>query len=150
VTHPATTWGHRISHQTESAEIDLQLIARCAVIHPDRRAPPAPADIAHLQRIAMQRPLRHHHTTTRQQLVRLAHRQLIVPQPALDELMMGDQQPPRATAPIDAMRAHRLHHRSDELIGELPLALLAAQTQLDRSSHVAADRLAVHPRQPLR
>src|SRR5581483_7537345 len=42
-----------------------------------------------------------------------------------------------------------LHHHRQEHIGELVLAARPVQTGLHRRRHVAADGLAVHPRQPL-
>ena len=149
MTHPAAA-GRPVGHQPEPAEVDLALVARLAVVHPHRRAPPAPPDVAHLQRVTVQRALRHHDPASAEELMGLAHRELVLLQPALDELMVGDQQPPRVTPAIRAVRAHNLHHRADEPVGELLLTAVADQTPLNRGGHVAADRLAVQPRQPLR
>lgn len=47
------------------------------------------------------------------------------------------------------MRADRLNHLADEQIIELLPAALATKAELLGGSDVAADYLAVHPRQPI-
>jgi len=63
--------------------------------------------------------------------------------------MVACQQPPRIAMTIAGVRADRLHDRPRELIGQLHLAAIGPQAVRDRSLDIAADGLAVHPRQQL-
>ncbi|MGH9260921.1 MAG: hypothetical protein ACRD08_13660, partial [Acidimicrobiales bacterium] len=63
----------RVGHQTEAPEVDLALITRLAVVHAHGCASPAATDVAHLQRVTVQRPLGHHQPSATEELVRLAH-----------------------------------------------------------------------------
>jgi hypothetical protein len=49
---------------------------------------------------------------------------------------------------IAAVRAHRLDHQTDELVGQLLVATVTDQAEPDRGIHVAANGLAVEPDQP--
>lgn len=62
---------------------------------------------------------------------------------------MLPEQPPRLAVTVDPMRPDPFHHLGDEQVGQLLLAALAVQSQLDRRLHITADRLAIHPHQPL-
>jgi hypothetical protein len=149
VAHPAPA-DHRLGQQAHAAKVHLALVARLAVGDPDGGSSPAPANLAHLQRVAVQGPLRHHDPPTVQQVMNFAHRQLVLVQPVDDEAVVGDQQPPRPTVTVNAVGTHRLHHRTDELVSQLLLAASADQTPLDGRCHIATHGLAVESRQPLR
>jgi hypothetical protein len=99
-----------IGKPAEAAEVDLELVAALAVGDPDRGAPPAPADIQLLKRVAVQRPLRHDKTPASEHLAGLADRQPVGLQPRLDPLVLGHEQPPRLAVTIGPVRADRLHH----------------------------------------
>lgn len=96
----------------------------------------------------MQGPFWHHHALAGQQLVHLHRGQALI-EPRLDLLVMGHQQPPRLPTAVRPMRPDGLHHRPQELIGQLAVAAIADQAQPLRRRHVAADRLAIDPGQPL-
>ena len=139
-----------VAQPAHLAEVDLQLITRLAVRDPQRDTAAAPAHVTDLLGVAVQGPLRDHHTLPGEQLTDLDHGQPVGAQPPLDAVVMSDQQPPRRTVAVAAVRPDRLHHRADEPVAELLFAAVTNQTQPLGGGHVAADRLAVHPRQPLR
>ena len=95
----------------------------------------------------MQRPLRHHHALPLQQLVHLDDRQPVLVEPLLELVSLAIEQPAGLAPPVGAMRPHLLHDLPEQQVGQLVLAAGPVQAQLDRSIDVAADRLAVHPRQ---
>lgn len=139
----------RVRDPAHLPEINLQLVARLPVVHPHRDAPPAPAHITHLIGVTMQSPLRDDDPLTGQQLTHLHHRQPVGLEPRLDPVVTRHQQPPRLAVTVTAMRPHRLHHRTHELIAQLALAAVTTNTEPFRRGHITTDRLAVHPRQPL-
>jgi hypothetical protein len=138
---------HRIGDQAHATEVDLQLVARLAVRHPHRRCP-ATAAATHLEHIALHRPARDHHTPAAQQIMDL-HCGEIRLHPLGDLIVVGGQQPPRLTAAVDPMGTHRLDHHADQHVGQLLLATVPNQPGRLTGGHVAADRLAVQPHQPL-
>ena len=144
--HPAPP-AVRVDEEPHPTEVDLQLVARLTVGDPHRR-PPTPAAAAHLQHVALHRAQRHPHALPLEQLVDL-HPGQIVLDPAGDLLVLSGQQPPRLAVTVAAVRTDRLHHHPDEHVGQLTLAAVTDQTELLGGGDVAADRLAVHLRQPL-
>jgi hypothetical protein len=80
--------------------------------------------------------------------VDLHSRQLIVG-PHHYLLVVGGQQPPPLPVAVAAMRADRLHHHREEHVAGLFVPAVADHTRHLGRCHVAADRLAVHLRQPL-
>ena len=146
--HDAVTPARRIEDQAHATEVDLQLVARLAIVDPHRR-PPTPRAAQDLGHVALHRPARDLDPAARQQLADL-HRGEIVLDPRCDLVVMRLTQPPRLTVAVEAMRAHRLDHQTDEPVGQLHVAAIADQTQPDRGIHVTADRLAVEADQPLR
>jgi len=48
---------------------------------------------------------------------------------------------------LRAIRTHRRHYRTDQLIGELLDATVTIQPGCHRRVHIPADRLAIHPSQ---
>jgi hypothetical protein len=68
------------------AEVDLELVARLTIRDAHRAATPAPADVADLQRVAVQGPLRDHHASAGEELTRLADRQTVLLEPRHDPI----------------------------------------------------------------
>jgi hypothetical protein len=146
--HDAVTPGRRVEDQAHATEVDLQLVTRLAVVDPHRRTP-ATCPAAHLGHVALHRAARDLDPAASQQLVDL-HCGEIVFDPRCDRIVVGLTQPPRLTVAVEAVRAHRLDHQTDEPVGELLVAALADQTETDSGIHVAADGLAVEADQPFR
>ncbi len=146
MTHP-TSARLDVEHQPHPTEIDLQLVARIAVRHPDRDRP-TPGMPAHLRRIALHRPLRDRHPPPGQQPMHLHRRQPLI-QPRLHLHMISGQGPPRLTVTVNAMRTDRLEDRPQEPVIQLPLTTLTGQTQPDRGVDITPHGLAVDTPKPL-
>jgi hypothetical protein len=140
--------GLRIRDPAQLAEVDLQLIPRRTVVDPHRRPSDRSANPELFEGVAMQRPRRHHHTSPLEQLMGLHHRQALVLQPLLELVPVRIEQPAGLAPAVGPMRPHPLNHLTDQHIGQLVLVAGPVQAELLGGLHVAADRLAVHPRQP--
>jgi hypothetical protein len=143
VDHPAGL-GDRVEEEAHPAEVDLQLLARLAVVDPHRRLVPAVAQLLGAEPV--QRALRHHHPAAGQQLTDLHHRQPVL-EPPSNPGPLGLAALPRLTTPTRTRGPHRLHHRADQLVGQRLLAGLPGQPCGLGRLHVAADGLAVRRRQ---
>jgi len=119
VRHPAAL-GLRIIQQAHPPEISLAFGSWLAVGHPHRRRPAVPAMPEHLQRVPMQRPLRHHHALPGQQLPGLNHGHALIEQ-TLQPGLMRSQQRPAIPVPVSATRPDPLSHPAEQLIAELSL-----------------------------
>ncbi len=141
--------GLRIGDAAELAEVDLQLITRRPVVHPDRRVPDRAADAEFLERVAVQRPLGHDHALALQQLVDLDDRKpvLVLAKPLLELVSVRIKQPARFASAVGAMGPHALDDLAQQHVGHLLLAAGPIHTELDRSVDVTTDRLTVHPHQ---
>jgi len=146
--HPAPA-GVPVDDEAHLPEVDLQLTAGLTISHPDRHTPGRAAHTEDLQRVAVQRALRHDHPLADQQLTGLHHSQLLLDQPRLELVVVGHQSRPRRAVTGRAVRAHPLTHHTDQHVGELLLAGLTDKPRLHAGRHIAPDRLAVHHRQPL-
>ena len=131
--HDPVAAGRRVEHQAHAAEVDLQLVARLAVGDAHRRAPPAPADDrtppARSGATCAPAPPPRGGPAARAILRTVS---LSFFSHSSTSSMVGDQQPPRLTPTVAAVRTDRLDHRPDEHVGQLLLAAVADQTQLDR------------------
>jgi hypothetical protein len=125
-------------------EIDLQLLARLAVIHPDRDARPAAGEPAPLDREPVQRPVRDTGALTGQQLADPGDRQPGL-HPLADLLLQRHQQLPRIPVPVRPRRADRAQHRTHKLLAQLPLTAITDQPRRNRSPDIPPRRLHVHP-----
>jgi hypothetical protein len=132
----------RLRETAHAAEVDLHLPAGVAVGHPHRRLLAAVPQL--LDAEAVQRPLRNHHAAAGQQIDDLDHRHVRL-QPRLDALRLGVAAFPRRTAPAGPGRADRLHHRAQQLVGQLLLAAVTHHTGSLGRLHVPADRLTLAP-----
>lgn len=143
--HPTLPRRH-IDQQTHLPVIDLNLDARVTVRHPHRRPPSRAAHAKNLQGVTVQRPFRHDDTPPGEELPGLHRPQPVIDQPALQQVVVGHAHRPRRTVAVTTMRPHRLDHRAQQNVVQLPLAALPDNPSSDRRLHVATDRLAVHPR----
>jgi hypothetical protein len=91
----------------------------------------------------VQRPLRHDHPVAGQQILDLDDGQSVL-DPRTDPIMVGAQCFPRLTMPLGAVRAHRGHHRTDQLISELLDTAVAVQPRRHCGVDIAPRGLAVH------
>ena len=145
VHHPAAP-SLQVVKQAHLPEVDLAFGAWLAVGHPHRRLAAA-AMTQHLKRVAVQRPLRDHHTLPGQQLPGLHHRQARIQQ-LLQPRVMRRQQRPARPVPISPVRADPLSHGAQQLIPELFFTPGPVQATCQGRLHIPPDRLTVHLRQP--
>jgi hypothetical protein len=141
--HPTATTD-RIPNQPQPAKIDLHLHPRIP-IH-DRHSGPAPTKPQLIDRIPVQRAIRHHHPTPGQQHVHLGHRHTPI-QPGLDLFSMRRQRFPGRPYPTRPVRAHRSDHLPHQLIRQLTHTAFLAHPHGLRRGQIPADRFAVHPSQ---
>jgi hypothetical protein len=139
--------GGRVIQQAHLPEVSLHLGARLAVSHRHRALAGSAAIAQHLQRIAVQRPLRHHHALAGQQLPSPHHGQAVAEQLGQPPVMSRQQRPGLPT-PAGPVRPDLLGHRAQQLIAELGLAPSPVQTAPGSRLHIPAGGLAVHLRQP--
>jgi hypothetical protein len=117
--HHTAAPGAGIMQQAHLPEAGLAFGARLAVGHPHCRLPAA-AVAKDLQRVAVQRPLRHDHALPGQQLPGLNHCQARTEQ-LLQPFVTRRQQRPALTVPGGPVRADGLGHPAEQLVPELPL-----------------------------
>jgi len=140
--HPAT---FPVGDQTQPAEVDLQFDTGRRIIHPHRRRPPAGPAAFH--RETGQRPVRDDDPSPAEQDADLDHSE-VLGHPRLDAVLLCQQHPPRLAVTIGPVRAHPLQHLADQLVGQLPLAAVPVDAELDRGGDVTPRRLAVDPDPP--
>ena len=91
-----------IADAAEAAEVDLQLIARLIVVHPDRRSLGRAADAELFERSTVQRPLRYNHSLPVRQLMDLDNGEPVGVEP-LDQLVpVHFEQPARLALAVGA------------------------------------------------
>jgi hypothetical protein len=140
---PART---RVIHQAHLGEIDLALHPRLTISHPHRGGPTT-AEPTPLGTKPVQRPIRHQHTPSREQISDLDHRQVFA-DPLADLHSLDLQRLPGWATPTGTDRAHSRHHLTDHLVRQLSETTLATHPSRLSSSHIPAGRFAVHPRLP--
>ncbi|WP_308206118.1 hypothetical protein [Mycobacterium shinjukuense] len=123
VRHPAPP-GLRVEDQPHPSEVDLALHPRLAICHRHRRAPAAALVVGALHTEPVQRAMRHHNPLPGEQITDLHHGQPVA-DPLGDLITLVFKGFPRHTMTVRAVRAHRLHHLPDQLIGQLLLATVA-------------------------
>jgi hypothetical protein len=87
--------------------------------------------------------VRNHHPTPGQQDPDLHDREVLL-DPRPDPLLLAEQRPPSLAVTVAAMRAHSLHHLTDQLIGELLHATTTLDAEPDRRGDVTPRRLAIN------
>ncbi len=146
--HPPLPAGLGIEQVAHLGEVDLAFQPRLPVGHPDRGRPDPEA--TPLDREPVQRPIRHPHPLTREQLLDLHDRQRVptlnTAHPGTDSLLVRHQQLPRRAAPVRTCRPHRLDHRADQLVGHRPHPGVTGQAGSLGRGDVPACSLAIHPR----
>ena len=115
-----------------------------AVDHRHRRPTATEAQLG--DREPVQRPIRHRHAAPLEQHMHLGQRQALL-EPGADLLAVAGDGLPRGPGAPGSGRAHRGHHRPQQLIAELAGATVAVQPGGPACLDIAADRLAVHRRQ---
>jgi transposase len=144
----APTAGPRVGPQAHLPEVDLAFRAWLAVSDGHGGLRGAPAVSQHLQRVAVQGPLRDHHAAAGQQLAGLDHRQALAAEHVLDLLVVRRQHRPGLAVTVRAVRADPLGDLAEQPIAQLPLAARAVNAARLRRRYITADGLAVQPRQP--
>jgi hypothetical protein len=97
--------------------------------------------------IPMQRPIRHHHTTSAEQGVHLRHRQALI-QPRLDLLMLAGDGLPRFAFAGGPTRPRPGDHHRHQLVRQLTRIAVPVQPTRAGPVHIPMHRLAVRARQP--
>jgi hypothetical protein len=92
-----------VGHQPHLAEVDLELRARLAIGHPQRRAPSAAANPERFQCIALQCAFWDNHSLACQELGGLDCGQAIIDQPGLQLVVVGLESRPGLPVPIWAV-----------------------------------------------
>ena len=147
--HHSLSTRRRVRDQAHPAEVDLQLGTRLTVGDPHHGPASRAADLQHLERVPVQRPLGHHDPPATKELMGLHHIQPVVNQPGLQLVMIGPQRRPSGAMAVRAMGAYALTQPADQLLSELGLIGVLDHTAHLRHRDIAADRLSVHQRQPL-
>ena len=137
----------RVGNQAHLPEVQLALRTGLTIGDPDRRSLTAGA-AAHLGDVALHRAQRADGPFPGEQLVDLHGRQVPL-DPPRDPVVMGAHHPPRLSVAVGAVRADRLHHLPDHLVAQLGVTTPRRDAGHLGRCDVTADRLAVHPRQPL-
>jgi hypothetical protein len=99
---------NRVWDQPKPTKIDLQFFTRGPVSDPDSGAATAEPQLG--DRVAVQRPIRHHHPAPAQQHVHLGQRQVLL-QPGRDLRPMGLKGLPGLPNTVWPVRAHHTDHR---------------------------------------
>ena len=131
----------RVEHHPELTEIDLQLAAWFPVSDSHRQLR-ARREI--LSDIPVQRPFRHHHTTTGEELTHLHDRDIII-NPTLQAVMLAADHRPHLTMTIRSHLNQRDDHLADEHVRQLAVATITIKTSTDRRLDDPTDRLSVRP-----
>src|SRR3546814_2665359 len=80
--------------------------------------------------------------------MRLDHGQAVIVEPPLELIPMRIEQTAGFAPTVGAMRPNHLDHLTQQQVGQLLLTAGPVQAEFLGGLDVAADRLAVHPRQP--
>ena len=92
----------------------------------------------------MKRALRHDDSSAFQKLVGLFDRELVADEPGLQLVVVGLDHLPGQAMAIGSMRAHLLADLTDQLVGDLGLALGSDNSAGISCLQISADGLSVH------
>ena len=137
---PAHTAPLAVGDEPEAAEVHLTFDPRRRVVHPHRRR--APPRAAALDGEASECAVWDLDTAALEENPDLHDRELVV-HPVLDALFFCEQHPPGLAVAVGTVRADPLDQLADQLVGELALAAVAIEPELDRGGDVTPSGLAV-------
>jgi hypothetical protein len=137
---PAHTAPLAVGDEPEAAEVNLTLDSRRWVVDSHRRRAPARSTALHGK--ASECAMRDLDPPALEEYPDLHDRELVV-HPVLDALFFCEQHPPRLTVAVGTVRADPFHQLADQLVGELALAAVAIEPELDSGGDVAPRCFAV-------